>query len=240
MLAGLAFAGQEAITPKTSKKQEPDDAAKDTDPPPPFVAGSRNGGASNPCPAPYRARRPGAGGERHRDQDRQHQRLFRPGFRLRHHLQGRGRLFQDDQRRRRGEWPQDHLHLLRRRLQPAEDRGDGAPAGGARRSGADVQSAGHGDEHGHLQIPEPEGRAASVRVHRGGQMGRLQGTSVDDDVVAELPGGGAGLCQIHQPDEAGRQDRAAVSERRFRQGLRQRLQGRSGRQIREHRQDRFL
>ena len=52
------------------------------------------------------------GRHRHRDQDRPDHALQRPGVGLRHDRQGRGRLLQDDQRAGRHQRPQDQLHLL--------------------------------------------------------------------------------------------------------------------------------
>ena len=100
--------------------------------------------AAAPAPAPeeIRSRR-----ERHRDQDRQHQPLQRPGLGLRHDRQDHRRLFQEGERRGRHQRPQDQLHLLRRRLQPAEDGRAGAQAGRERRGAAGVPAARHAVEH---------------------------------------------------------------------------------------------
>ena len=68
-----------------------------------------------------------AGRHRHGDQDRPDHALQRPRlgpWRVRAH---RGRLFQDDQRAGRRERPQAQSHQPRRRLQPAENGGAGAP-----------------------------------------------------------------------------------------------------------------
>ena len=72
-----------------------------------------------------------------------------PGLRLRRDRQDRGRLFQDDQRSGRHQRPQDQLHLLRRRLQPAEDGRAGAQARRERRGARALQSAGHADQSRH-------------------------------------------------------------------------------------------
>ena len=84
---------------------------------------------------------------RHRDQDRPDHAVQRPGVGLRHDRQGRGRVLQDDQRTGRHQRPQDQLHLARRRLQPAEDGGDGAPPGRAGRGAARLPDARHAVEH---------------------------------------------------------------------------------------------
>ena len=108
---------------------------------------------------------------------------------------------------------------LRRRLQPAQDGGAGAPAGRGGQGRVPVQHAGHADQLGDRAICEPEEGAASVRRHRRRQMGRLQALPLDDGLAAELPDRSADLRQIHPEAEAGREDRDPVSERRFRQGL---------------------
>ena len=56
--------------------------------------------------------------------------------------------------------------------------------------------------------------------------------SLDDRLQSELPDRGAHLRQAYSRDQAGRQDRRALSERRLRQGLPDRAQGRARRQSR--------
>ena len=53
-----------------------------------------------------------SGRHRYRDQDRQYHALFGAGIGLCHDRQDRGRLFQQDQCRRRHQRPQDQFHLL--------------------------------------------------------------------------------------------------------------------------------
>ena len=60
----------------------------------------------------------------------------------------------------------------RRRLQPAEDGGDGAPPGRAGRGAARVPAARHAVEHGDPQVHEREEGAAAVRRHRRDQVER--------------------------------------------------------------------
>ena len=58
---------------------------------------------------------------------------------------------------------------------------------------------------------------------------RLPEIPLDHGLAAHLPDRGPRLCQIHPGDEAERQGRRALSERRLRQGLPQGLEGRAGR-----------
>ena len=105
---------------------------------------------------------------------------------------------------------------------PAEDRRAGAQAGRGRRGAADLQPAGHAGQHRDPEIHERQEGAADFRLERRRQMERPEELSVDHRLAAELPGRGADLCRLH-PEELSRQDhRRAVSERRFRQGLRHR------------------
>ena len=130
---------------------------------------------------------------RDRDQDRQHQPLQRPGLRVRHHRQGARRLLQEGQRRGRRQRPQDQLHHLRRRLQPAQGRRDGPQAGRAGPGGRAVPDARHADQHRHPQVREPAEGAAPVRGHRRHQVERPEELPVDDGLAAELPDRGADL-----------------------------------------------
>ena len=126
---------------------------------------------------------------------------------------------QDDQRPRRHQRAQDQLHLLRRWLYAAQDRRDGAQTGRAGQRPPGRQSARHPDQQRDLALHEPEEGAAAVRRHRRHQMGRPKGPSVDDRLAAELSERRPHLCRLHPEREARRQDRRALSERRFRQGL---------------------
>ena len=58
-------------------------------------------------------------------------------------------------------------------------------------------------------LHEPEEGAATVRLDRRGQMGRLQAHAVDHRLAAQLPHRGADLYQVHAAAEAERQDRAS-------------------------------
>ena len=52
---------------------------------------------------------------------------------------------------------------------------------------------------------------AALRRHRRGQVGRSEAFSVDDGLPTELPDRGPHLRQAHPGDQAGRQDRGALS-----------------------------
>ena len=72
--------------------------------------------------------------------------------------------------------------------------------------------------------------AATVRRHRRHQVERSEELPLDDGLAAQLPERNADLCQVHSEEQAGRQDRHSLPERRLRQGLSERLQGRPRRQ----------
>ena len=174
--------------------------------------------------------------ERHRDQDRQHQPLQRPGLGLCRDRQDDRRLLQERQRCRRHQRPQDQVHLARRRLQPAQD-GRGRPP--ARRAGQDlraVPAARHAVQHGDPQIHEPEEGAAALRRHRRVEVGRSQELPVDHGLPARLPHRRRDLRQAHPGQRQGCQDRRAAPERRLRPRLSRRLQGRAGQGGGPHRQ----
>ena len=84
---------------------------------------------------------------------------------------------------------------------------------------ADAGAARHPDQLGDPAISEPEEGAAAVRRHRRDQMERPEALSVDDGLAAQLPERGACLCRLHPRAPAQRENRRALSERRFRQGL---------------------
>ena len=112
----------------------------------------------------------------------------------------------------------------------AEDGGAGPQAGGKRRGAVHLQFARHAAEFGDPEIHELEEGAAAFRRHRRHQMERPEGLSVDDGLAAQLPERGPDLREVHSQEQAERQDRGALSERRLRQGLSERLQGRARRQ----------
>ena len=126
---------------------------------------------------------------------------------------------EDDQRSGRHKRAQDQLHLLRRCLYAAEDRRNGAQARRAGSGPVDRQPARHPDQQRDLALHEPAQGAAAVRRHRRHQMGRPEGPSLDDRLAAELSERRPHLCLLHPQGKAGRQDRRALPERRFRQGL---------------------
>ena len=123
---------------------------------------------------------------RYRDQDRQHQSLLGQRLRLWRDRQDDRGLLQDGQRRRRHQRPQDHLHHLRRRLLAAQDRGDGAQAGGGGQGAVRLPDARHAAQHRDPEVPEREEGAAAVRRDRRLQVGRPQGVSLDDGLAARL------------------------------------------------------
>ena len=108
-------------------------------------------------------------------------------------------------------------HQPRRRLQPAEDRGADAPAGRAGAGGVPVHTLGtptnlavrqYLNDNKVPQLFVAERRPVSAtRKHFPWTMG----------LHPELPDGSAHLRQVHPDDEARREDRRALSERRLRQ-----------------------
>ena len=92
---------------------------------------------------------------------------------------------------------------------------------------------GNADQFGDRAIHQPEEGAASVPRHRRGQMGRLQGASVDHRLAAKLRDGVAGLCQVYSGAEAQCEDRYPVSERRFRERLPARRAGHAEGRLRQ-------
>ncbi len=180
---------------------------------------------------PGRRRRGGGpdGGRRHRhrDQDRQHQPLQRSGVRLRDHRQGHRRLLQEGQRRGRGQRPQDQLHHPRRRVQPAQDGGDGPAARRAGPGGAPLPDPGHASQQRHPQVREPAEGAAPLRGHRRHQVERPEELPVDHGLPAQLPDRGPDLRGVRAQERARRQGRHPVPERRLREGLPEGLRGRT-------------
>ena len=68
----------------------------------------------------------------------------------------------------------------------------------------------------------------AVRRHRRIEVGQAQGVPVDHGLSARLPHRGGDLRQAYPGQRQGAQDRRADAERRLRQGLLGRLQGRAG------------
>ena len=109
----------------------------------------------------------------------------------------------------------------------AQDRGDD-PQAGRRGPGARLlQHDGHAVQHRHPQIHEPEEGAAALHRHRRLEVGQPQGFPVDHGLSARLSHRRHHLRQAHPGQRQGRQDRRALPERRLRQGLLQRHQGRA-------------
>ena len=112
---------------------------------------------------------------------------------------------------------------------PPKGGGAGPQAGRIRRGAFDLQSAGHAEQQRDPEIHEFQEGAAGLRVERRRQMERSEELPVDHRLATELPGRSAHLCHLH-PEELSRQDdRRALSERRFRQGLRHRASRRTRR-----------
>ena len=169
---------------------------------------------------------------RHGNQDRPDDALQRSGLGLWRHRQDGGRLFQDDQRAGRRERPQDQPHQPRRRLQPAEDgRADPPP----RRAGAGrlpVQQLGTAPN-----ARDPRNISTTTRCRNcssppaPAMFGDPQHFPWTMGFQPELSDRGRNLRQAHPGVEARRQDRRALSERRLRQGLPDRIEGRPWRPI---------
>ena len=92
--------------------------------------------------------------------------------------------------------------ILRRRLQPAEDRRDGAQAGRAGRGAVRVPDARHAVQHRDPQVHEREEGAAAVRRDRRHQVERPEELSLDHGLAAELPDRGEDLREAHPEDQA--------------------------------------
>ena len=145
------------------------------------------------------------------------------------HRAGAGSLFREGQRRGRHQRPQDQVHHPRRRLLAAQDRRADPQAGRAGRGADDVRLAGHRHQQRRASLSQRQEGAAAVRAERRHQMGRPEEFPVDHAGHGGLRIRGRGLCQVHPADQAGRQDRDPVAERRFRPRLCRRLQARAGR-----------
>ena len=107
------------------------------------------------------------------------------------------RLLQDGQRPGRHQRPQDQLHLLRRRLQPAEDGRAGAQAGREDEVLLIFQTLGTPSNTAIQQVHEREEGAAALRRHRRDQVGRPEELPLDHGLAAELPDRRADLRQVH-------------------------------------------
>ena len=97
-----------------------------------------------------------------------------------------------------------------------------------------VNPVGTADQHGGGQIHQPEKSAASVHRHRRHRVQRSRALSVDHELDAALRIRRRDLRQIYSCDQARRQNRHPVAERRPRPRLHARLQARARRQGREH------
>ena len=119
-----------------------------------------------------------------------------------------------------------NLHQPRRRLQPAQDRRADPPP---RRAGAGrlhLQQPRHAVQLGDPALSQRRTKCRSSSSPPAPAMfGDPEALSLDDRLAAELPDRGAHFRQAYSPDQAGRQDRRALPERRFRQGLSDRLEG---------------
>src|SRR6185503_17858327 len=120
------------------------------------------------------------------------------------------------------------------RLQPAEDRRDGAQARRAGPGAVPVPDARHAIQHRDPQVHEHAQGAAAARRHRRDQVERPEELPLDHGLAAELPGRGEDLRAAPPQGKAEREDRGPLPERRLRQGLPQGHQGRPGRQGEEH------
>ena len=73
-------------------------------------------------------------------------------------------------------------------------------------------SVGHPDQQCGLALHERKAGAATVPRHRRLQVGRPQGPSVDHGLFHQLPGRGTHLRGVHSEEQAGCQNRRALSE----------------------------
>ena len=96
---------------------------------------------------------------------------------------------------------------LRRRLQPAEDGGAGAPAGRRGPGRFLLPEPRHAVQFGHRRVPEPQEDTAVVRRFRRQQVDRHQEVSLDDGLPARLPHRGADLRQAHAGQREGSEAR---------------------------------
>src|SRR4029453_10758833 len=189
---------------------------------------------AGPCRGGLRAqlRRPPGRPRRPRHHRHQHQAgqllsIQRPGLRLRHHRQGGQRLLQVRQRPGRRERAQDRPRHLRRRLRAAARPHQRQEAGRAGQGVRAVQPSQDRQKHRHLGLRQPAEGAARVRRDRLLGLGQeRRRPPVHDWLAAELPDRGEGLRRVPEEDQAERQGRRPVPERRLRQGAARRVRGR--------------
>ena len=161
-----------------------------------------------------------ARGYRDRNQDRPDHALQRPGLGVRRARQGRGRLFQDAQRARRHQRPQDQSDFARRQLRAAEDGGADPAAGGERRSRADLLLDRHRPQHRDRQIPAEQEHPAIVRRLRRLEIRRHRAISAGDARRAgAVPLRGAALRALCARQKSECEIRGDLAERRFRPRL---------------------
>ena len=112
----------------------------------------------------------------------------------------------------------------RRRLRAAEGRGERAPAGRAGAGVRALQHARHAEQPGDLGLHQPAEGAAGLRRHRRLELRlRRRRAPVHDGLAAQLRHRGQDLRGVPQEEEARRQGRRALPERRLRQGPARRL-----------------
>ena len=152
--------------------------------------------------------------------------LQRPGVGVRHDRQGRRGVLRLHQRQGRRRRPQDQLQDARRRLRASArtpEREAPDPAGQGLRA---LQHAGHPEQPRDLGLRQPaEGAAALRRDRRLGLGQGHQGPPVHDRLAAELRHRGQGLRRVPEEEQAERQGRRPLPERRLRQGPARRLRG---------------
>ena len=112
-----------------------------------------------------------------------------------------------------------NLISARRRLQPAQDGRAGPPAGRGREGRLPVQYARHRAEPRDPAISQRQQGPTAFCGHRREPVRRPGALSLDDRLQSQLPDRGARLRQAYSRRPSRRQNRRAVPERRFRQGL---------------------
>ena len=130
--------------------------------------------------------------------------------------------------------------FARRRLQPAEDGRSGAPVGGAGRVAFIFATIGTPPNTAIFRYTNSKGVPLLFLGSGANKWGDYKATPW---VMGWQPSYRT-EAQIYtayaKEQQAWREDRHPLSERRLRQGLPARRQGRAGRQIRQHGEDRFL
>ena len=123
--------------------------------------------------------------------------------------------------------PQDQPDQPRRRLQPAEDGRAGAQAGRAGRGAGAVPDARHAEQLGDPQVRQRQEGAASASLATGAtKWGDPKNFPWTIGFNLSYQTEGADLRQVPAEEQAQRQDRDPLPERRLRQG---RAEGRQGR-----------